>query len=152
MSHVCEYPTAVRLLEVGTLTQIVDFHDPDNGVDVAGKIGRPLPNQRQGRLKSARVHGSFPVGARLDDDGVLSLPVLVFGSSWPETEQRFVDLLDSIHAHDEFYIETELSGVTTRWLCDAPVDFDDIVHDRKNNRQTYRLTFLVQPNPTVVIV
>lgn len=151
MSHVHELPTSVRLLEVGTLAEILDFHDPDNGVDVGGKLRKPVGNQRQARLKSARAHGSYPTGVRLFDDLEFVVPVLVFGSSWAVTEQRFLDLIDAVRTHDAFYIETVLSGVTTRWYCDAPVDFDEVVTDRKNNRQLYELTFLVQPNPTVTI-
>lgn len=151
MSHECEFPTEVRLIEVGSLDPIVDFHDPDNGVDVAGKLLPPVTNQRQGRLKVARVRGSFPVGPRVEDDGSFVIPVLVFGSSWPVTEQRFLDLYDAIRSADEFYIETVLSGVTRRWFCDAPVDIEPVESDRGNNRQRYDLVFLVQPNPTVVI-
>lgn len=151
MTHVCDFPTEVRLLEVGTLAVIVDFHDPDNGVDVGGKLGKPVLGQRQARLKSARASGSYPVGARLDDDGQFVIPVLVFGDSWAQSEARFVALHDAVRSHSRFYIETVLSGVTTRWYCDAPVDFDEVVADRKNHRQRYDLVFLVQPNPTVSI-
>lgn len=151
MSHVHDLPTSVRLLQVGSLTEIVDFHDPDNGVDVGGKLRKPVGNQRQARLKSARAHGSYGVGARLNDDLSFTVPVLIFGASWGETEQRFLDLIDAVRSFDRFYIETVLSGVTTRWFCDAPVDFEEVVTDRKNNRQRYDLTFLVQPNPTVTI-
>jgi len=151
MSHTHDLPTAVRLRAVGTLAEIVSFHDPDNGVDIGGKLLPPVGNQRQGRLKSARVHGSFAVGARLGDDAEFTVPLLVFGASWGQCSQRFLDVLDAIRSVDEFYLETVLSGVTTRWFCDAPVDFDEVVSDRKNNRQRYDLTFLVQPNPTVTI-
>jgi hypothetical protein len=151
MTHVHDLPTEVRLLEVGTLAVIVDFHDPENGVDVGGKLRKPVLNQRQARIKSARAHGSYGIGARLDDDGEFVIPVLVFGSSWGQTEQRFLDLIDAVRSADRFYIETVLSGVTTRWYCDAPVDFEEVVTDRKNNRQRYDLVFLVQPNPSVSI-
>ena len=151
MSHVHDLPTEVRLRAIGTLASIVEFHDPDNGVDVGGKLRKPVGNQRQARLKSARAHGSYGVGARLNDDLTLTVPVLIFGSSWAVTEQRFLDLIDAVRSADRFYVETVLSGVTTRWYCDAPVDFDEVETDRKNRRQRYDLTFLVQPNPTVTI-
>lgn len=151
MSHECMFPTDVRLLEVDSLDVLVDFHDPDNGVDVAGKLLPPVTNQRQARLKSARVHGSYPVGPRLNDDAEFVVPVLVMGDSWGECSQRFLDLITAIRAADEFVLETALSGVTTRWFCDAPVEFEEVVHDRGNNRQRYDLVFTVQPSPTVVI-
>lgn len=152
MSHVHDLPTEVRLRAVGTLASIVEFHDPDNGVDVAGKLRKPVGNQRQARIKSARAHGSYGIGARLDDDLTFTIPVLVFGSSWGQTEQRFLDLIDAVRSADKFYVETVLSGVTTRYYCDAPVDFAEVETDRKNNRQRYDLTFLVQPSPYVSIV
>lgn len=152
MSHVCDYPTAVKLRQVNTLNLIVDLHDPDNGFDIGGKLQPPVTNQRQGRRKSARVRGSYAVGPRIDDDATYVVPVLLLGDSWPEVEQRFIDLYDALRANDIFYLETELSGVRKRWLSDAPVDIEPVAMDRKNNRQRYDLVFLVQPNPTVTIV
>ena len=153
MTHVHDLPTEVRLRAVGTLASIVEFHNPDNGVDIGGKLLPPTGrNQRQSRLKSARAHGSYKTGARLFDDAEFVLPLLVFGSSWAQCTTRFLALIDAVQSVDAFYLETVLSGVTTRWYCDAPVDFDEVVSDRKNNRQRYDLTFLVQPNPTVTIV
>lgn len=152
MTHVHDLPTSVRLLAVGTLAEIVDFHDPDNGIDIGGKLLPPVGrNQRQSRLKSARAHGSFSTGARLFDDAEFVLPLLVFGSTWGQCSQRFLDLIDAVQSVEAFYLETVLSGVTTRWYCDAPVSFDEVTSYRKNNRQRYDLTFLVQPNPTVTI-
>jgi hypothetical protein len=119
---------------------------------VARGIQAPAPaRKRQNRRKYARVGGSFPSGARLPDDGVLTVPVLILGDSWPQVTTRLLDMLEAIDL-DEFYIETELSGVRTRWYCDAPVEFDEVTSDRKNNRQTYELRFLVQPNPSVTLV
>lgn len=154
MSHTCDFPTDVRLLEVGTLDVLVDLHDPDNGFDITDEIVLPNPNQRQGRLKSARAHGSYGVGARLDDDGLLVIRVGVFGSSWGQCTTRVLAMVAGLRSADRFYVETELDGVTTRWFCDAPVDVNpepiEIV-DRAANMQRYELRFLVQPNPTVVI-
>ena len=152
MTHTHDLPTAVRLRAVGTLAEIVSFHDPDNGVDIGGKLLPPMSrNQRQARLKSARAHGSYATGARLFDDAEFVVPLLVFGSSWGQCTQRFLDVVTAVQSAERFYVETVMSGVTTRWYCDAPVDFDEVASDRKNNRQRYDLTFTVQPRPTVTI-
>ena len=60
----------------------------------------------------------------------------------------------AIDSADEFYVETVLSGVTTRWFCDAPVDVIPEPIDAAARMQSsleYELRFLVQPNPTVTI-
>jgi hypothetical protein len=154
MTHVCDFPTDVRLLEVGTLSVLLDLHDPDNGFDITDEIVQPDPNQRQARLKSARAHGSYGVGARLDDDGLLVIRVGVFGSTWGQCTTRVLAMLEGLRAADRFYVETALSGVTTRYFCDAPVDVNpepiEIV-DRAANMQRYELRFTVQPRPTVTI-
>lgn len=154
MTHVCEFPTDVRLRELGTLVEVFDLHDPDNGYDILDEIVLPAPNQRQSRLTSARAHGSYGTGARLNDDGLLVISVGVFGSSWGQCTTRVLAMIDALRSLDRFYVETELSGVITRWYSDAPVDVNPEPVDifaRANNMQRYELRFLVQPNPTVTI-
>jgi hypothetical protein len=154
MTHVCEWPTAVRLLNVDTEAELYDFHDPDNGVDVAGEIILPPPNKRQRRRKYARVGGSFGIGARLPDDGTLIVPIVISGATWGQKETRYLAMYAAIDSLDELYVETELSGVKTRWYTDAPVDVlpaPVTPTARARNRLEYELRFLVQPDPDITI-
>jgi hypothetical protein len=154
MTHGHEFPTSVRLLEVGTLDVVVEFHDPDNGVLIGDEIVLPAPNRRQARLKSARAHGSFGVGARLFDDGILVVPITIQGATWAQVQTRYVALYEALISADEFFVEVTLSGATTRWYCDAPVDvFPAPINAaaRVINGLDYELRFTVQPRPTVTI-
>ena len=154
MTHVCQFPTDVRIREVGSLDEVFDLHDPDNGYDILDEIAMPAPNMRQARLKSARANGSYGVGARLADDGSLIIQVGIFGSSWGQCTTRAIALIDALRSVDTYYVETELSGVITRWFSDAPADVNPepiTITDRAANMQRYELRFLVQPNPTVTI-
>ena len=74
-----DFPTSIRILDVDSLATVFDFHDPDDGYEIGAEVTLPLPNKRQGRLKVARAIGSFPVGARLPDDGTLVVPVVISG-------------------------------------------------------------------------
>lgn len=153
-SHACDFPTEIRLAQVGSLTTIIDLHDPEAGLDIAAEVVEPLPTVRQGRLKVARARGSFPVGARLPDDGTLVVPVNVFGATYAAQATAYQTMYAALMAHDAFIIETALSGVVTRWFCDAPVDIvsQPITSEtRVLNSREYELRFLVQPNPAVTI-
>ena len=152
--HVCDFPTQIRLAQVGSLTTILDLHDPESGLDIAAEVVEPNPTVRQGRLKVARAIGSFPVGARLPDDGTLIVLVNVFGATYAAQATNYQAMFAALTANDEFIVETVLSGVTTRWFCDAPVDIlgQPITSEtRVLNSREYELRFLVQPNPTVTI-
>lgn len=154
MTHTHDFPTSVRLLEFGTLAILADLHDPTNGVLIGAAISRPAPNLLQSRIKGARAGGSYRVGAKRPDDGVLIVPITIKGATWPEQQTREVALYTALEALDVFYLEQVLSGVTTRWYSDAPVDVlpDSIDADaRRNNELDYELRFLVQPHPTVTI-
>ena len=154
MTHTHSFPTSVRLLEYGTLTVVAELHDPVNGVLVGAEIEPPQPNKRQARIKSARSGGSYGVGSRLPDDGTIVVPITIEGASWAEQQSRQKALYDALDGLDRFYVEVVLSGVTTRWFSDAPVDvFPDPIDAaaRMNNELGYELRFLVQPNPSVTI-
>ena len=71
-----DFPTSHPhpLAHVDSLATMFDFHDPDVGYEIGAEVIVPQPNKRQGRLKVARAIGSFPVGARLPDDGTLLCP------------------------------------------------------------------------------
>lgn len=153
--HTHTFPTSVRLLEVGTLAVIVELHDPANGLLIADEVVTPQPNKRQARVKSARAHGSYGIGVRLREDGTLVVPITIEGATWGQQQARQKALYDELDALDVFYVETTLSGVTTRWYSDAPVDILPEPIDataRMHNELAYELRFLVQPNPTVTIV
>lgn len=152
MTHSHDFPTSLRLLAVGTLAVILELHDPTNGVLIGDEVTRPQPNQRQARIRSARAHGSYPIGARLDEDGTYVAPITISGSTWAQQQARQKSVYEALRSADVFYLEEVLSGVTTRWYCDAPVDiFADPITGaaRVANQLDYELHFLVQPNPTV---
>jgi hypothetical protein len=154
MTHSHDFPTALRVLEYGTLDVLVELHDPDNGVLIGESVTHPRPNQRQARVKGARAHGSYGVGARLDDDGTLIVPITIEGATWAQQQTRQGVVYEALRSADRFYVEEVLSGVTTRWYCDAPVDiFPEPVRadSRIRNELGYELHFLVQPNPAVTI-
>lgn len=154
MTHTHEFATSVRLLAIGTLAEIVELHDPDNGVLIGDEIVPPAPNRRQRRLKWARTHGSFPIGTPLFDDGTLIVPISVQGTTWAQQQTRYAAVYEALTSADEFYVETVLSGVTTRYYCDAPVDVfpSPITGPARVLRELdYELRFLVQPRPVVVI-
>jgi hypothetical protein len=154
MIHSHDFPTSISLLEFGTLAVLVELHDPTNGVLIGTAVTRPRPNQRQARIKSARAHGSYGVGVRLDDDGTLIVPITIAGDTWAQQQTRQGAVYEALRSADRFYVEEVLSGVTTRWYCDAPVDiFPDPIDApaRINNELGYELHFLVQPNPSVTI-
>jgi hypothetical protein len=146
--------TAVRILDIDDPeTVIASLHDPDQGSRVRDEIIVPTRTKRQRRRKYARVGGSFGVGATVPDDGTVIVPMRFFGPEWTDANTAAA-ILDDIVDLDEFYLEVELSGVTTRWYCDAPVDIlpEPIGKTSRVMRWLDQdLRFLVQPNPTVTI-
>jgi hypothetical protein len=153
-THSHAFATSVRLLDIDGTTELIDFHDPDAGYLIGDEIVLPAPNKRRGRIKSSRTGGSYRVGPRVPDDGVLIVPISVLGATWPAKETAYQALYDVLDALDEFYVEVILSGVTTRWYSDDAVDvFPEPITggSRVINSQDYELRFLVQPSPVVTI-
>jgi hypothetical protein len=154
MTHPHELPTSVRLLDIDGTTELIDFHDEAAGLLIGDEIILPPPNKRRGRIKSARSGGSYRVGARVPDDGVLIVPISVLGDTWPAKETNYQAMYAVLDALDEFYVEVVLSGVETRWYSDDAVDvFPAPVtgETRVLNEQDYELRFTVQPSPVVTI-
>lgn len=153
-THTHVFPTSVRLIDIDGTTELIDFHDEAAGLLIGDEIVLPPPNKRRGRLKSARASGSYRVGPRVPDDGVLIVPVSVFGATWAAYETNYEAMFAVLDALDEFYVEVVLSGVTRRWYSDDAVDvYPSPVNGdaRILNSLDYELRFLVQPSPAVTI-
>lgn len=150
-------PTAVRILDVDSpATLVVALEDPANGLTVLGPMEVPEDGQRQGRRKSSRVRGSYAVGGpAIDDDGELGFTLKVQRETWPLTCQKWIDTRAALRSRSRYLVEVELSGVRTRWLCDAPARFPELPitnSSRVLNRRVFDMRFLVQPNPSVTIL
>ena len=117
---------------------------PDAGLDVAEKILPPVTNQRQQRIKVARVRGSFPVGARLPtrhtDRPVRVSAAARFAARHGAVTRRFpqrfyVDLYDAIREPGRVHPRPNCR-VLPRGRIDAPVDIKEVARRAPANATT----------------
>jgi hypothetical protein len=149
MSTTCDFSVAVRIVAADGTTVRADLNDPPNGLSVLS-VQEPEESTRTLRVTAPRVDGSFPV-ARAEDDGFLVVLVDVDGSTWVETNTRWQAVRTAYRAEWDFFVETELEGVTTRWRTERP-DVAPVGIESSSlviKRQSYSLRFRVQPHPTI---
>ena len=151
MTTTCDFDVAVRIIAANGSTVRTDLNNPPNGLSVLS-VQEPEDAVRSIRMTSPRVDGSFRV-AEADGDGFLVVVLDVDGSTWGQVETRWQSVRAAYRAESDFYIETEIEGVTKRWRTERP-DVTPAGTESASlvmKRQTYTLRFLVQPNPAVTI-
>ena len=128
-----------------------DLRDPVNGYFVEA-VTPPEENVRDTRVQSDFVDGSYRV-TEVDDDGVLVVFARVEGATWGQVTARWMAARAAYRAESNFYVETEIDGVTTRYRAERP----NVAPAQTTGEviasafQTYQLRFRVQPNPLVTI-
>ena len=149
MTTTCDFDVAVRIVAADGSTIRADLNDPPNGLSVMS-VQEPEETVRDIRTTAPRVDGSYRV-AEAEDDGFLVVIVDVDGTTWAQCNTRWQSVRTAYRAEWDFYVETEIEGVTKRWRTERPdvaptgLDSSSLVV----KRQTYSLRFRVQPNPTV---
>jgi hypothetical protein len=149
MSTTCDFDVAVRIIAADGTTVLANLNDPPNGLSVI-TVQEPEETVRAIRTTAPRVDGSYRA-AEAEDDGFLVVVVEVDGTSWSQTETRWQAVRTAYRTEWDFYIETEIEGVTKLWRTErpdvAPAGLESASLVLK--MQTYSLRFRVQPNPTV---
>lgn len=143
----CDYAVSAKVYGSDGSTLRVDLNDEAVGYVVLEPMIPPLPTWSRNRVAADDVDGSYRTSERLEDHDY-PLLVDVTGSTWPEVETRLAALLDAVNAEADCFLETVIEGVTRRWSAERPsADLESV--DLKNKSMTVRLTFLVQPSPTI---
>lgn len=121
------------------------------GLFVEG-VQPPEENVEENVVTQDGVDGDYAVSER-DTAGILTVVVRVEGTSWPQTTTRWQAARTAYRAERNFYVETEIDGVTTRYRARRPnVTGGQLTpEDVANSTQRYVLRFPVQPNPTITI-
>jgi hypothetical protein len=149
MSVTCDFDVAVRIVGSDGTTVRADLNDPNNGLSVVS-VQEPEETVRSIRTTAPRVDGSYRV-AEAEDDGFLVVVVDVDGTTWAQCETRWQAVRTAYRTEWDFYVETEIEGVTKRWRTErpdvAPVGIESA--SLVSKIQSYSLRFRVQPNPTV---
>lgn len=144
-----DFTIAAKVIGSDGTTVRVDLNDLASGYVVRRPLVPPLPSWSSVRVEEDHVDGSYRVSDRLED-ATYPIRVGVLGSSWVQVETRMAALLDAVNAEADCFLETVIEGVTRRWVAERPsADLEDV--DLKNTRMTVRLTFRVQPSPTVTV-
>ena len=149
MTTTCDFDVAVRIVAADGTTVRANLNDPPNGLSVMS-VQEPEETARTLRTSAPRVDGSYRV-AEAEEDGFLVVIVDVDGSTWAQCSTRWEAVRAAYRAEWDFYVETEIEGVTKRWRTERP-DVAPTGSDSSSlvlKRQTYSLRFRVQPNPTV---
>lgn len=140
----------VRIVSADGLS-VFELRNPAGGL-VVESVQPPEENARETVIVADNVDGDY---ATVSDDaaGVLTVFCRVRGSSWPQTTTRWLAARTAYRAERNFYVETVIDGVTTRYRTRRPnVTAGDLTGEAiANNMQTYVLRFPVQPNPTITI-
>lgn len=141
---------AVRIVSLDE-SDTFELRNPAGGLFVES-LTLPEEATREVRITAPRVDGSFLI-ATADEDGFVGVGMRVEGSSWAQCTSRWQAVRTAYRADDEFYLETEIEGVTTRYFAERPavspagLDGSTVA----TLRQWYQLRFRVQPNPSVTI-
>jgi hypothetical protein len=119
---------------------------------VVESIQPPEENMRETVVVQDGVDGSYPT-SEADDAGILVVFCRVQGDSWAQVTTRWQAARTAYRAEREFYVETVVHGVTTRYRARRPnVTGGPLTGEAiAECVQTYQLRFPVQPNPTISI-
>lgn len=152
MSAACDYSVSVRIVASDGVTVVKEFNDRANGLTVE-TFQEPEENAEKARTSAPRVDGDFTL-YESDAAGELMVVIRVEGDTWGQVVGRWQECRTAYRAESDYYLETEVEGVTTRYLTERPDRVESAGMESVNlyaKRQTYVVHWHVQPNPTVTI-
>lgn len=152
MSLNCQFDIGARIVS-SFGTTVRELHDHDGGIHLQVPIGQPRFGPLRSRSRWRHAKGDIPFGFITRDTGLLTLPVLITGDSWAQVEARAEALEADLWAEPDYFVETEIEGVTRRYITDVPsYEGSDITPmDLANWRMEFPLRFIVQPDPTTTV-
>lgn len=147
----CDFSVAVRILDLDSEAEVLDFNDEAIGLDVE-QLVEPEESWATRRTNPDNVDGSFAY-TRKASSGTLVLSVHAHGDTWAECQAAWEAARAGYGAADYFYLQTEIEGVSKTWLAERPDVTPEAITSGALAAKwlTYVLRFPVQPNPTVSI-
>lgn len=132
-------------------SDVLELRNPAAGLFVES-VQPPEENVTETVVEADSVDGDYAVTEK-DAAGELVVFCRVEGASWAQCTTRWQAVRTAYRAERNFYVETVIHGVTTRYRArrpnvgGAPLSGESIA----NCQQNYQLRFRVQPNPIVTI-
>lgn len=152
---VCDFDVAARVLDLDGTTELVDLSDAANGFVMLNPIGWPRNMPQRPRTDWGRAWGDIPHGVPTLGVGQLTLNARTEGT-WTEAMARQETIRAALYgAVFDYFVELDAHGTRYRWLTDWPsMEPADVRSAEEIDRGwwPYRLTFIVQPRPTITAV
>lgn len=130
---------------------VFELRDNANGLFVEA-VQRPEENVRENVVVQDNVDGDYAT-TEADAAGTLTVFSRVEGATWAQCTTRWQAVRTAYRAERNFYVETIVNGVTTRYRARRPnvTEGPESGEAIAECTQTYVLRFPVQPNPTISI-
>lgn len=153
MSEPCDFNIAVRIIPSTGGAALVDLNDHAAGYSLMRPLQPPADDDvKEDRISAPYVTGSYQL-TDTEDDALFPMVVRVRGANPGEIETRWQAVRAAYRSEPVFYLELYRDGVTKRWWTERPnvQPLEVSTIHLRNNFVDYRLTFRVQPNPTITI-